>query len=407
MFLGRKLSLIVLMIFSLINFNPLFVLAEEAPSTSTAIQEINDEIAVRKAKIEQINTKIDEYQKKIDQAEAQQASLANEIDLLDNRVAKSQLEIESTDEEIKTLDAEMRTTDVSVAETEEALGRQRATLQSVLREIRLSDKTSVVDWIFSSQSFSQLFNGVEKMETVHADLEKNLQETKETKISLQLLKQEQERKLISLEDLQKKLEKEITLLEEQKNAKASLIAQTAQSESEFQSLLQELQAEDQYVNRQIASLQYGIEQKLKESDSVGDSSVLSWPVSPDKGISATFHDPTYPFRHLFEHPGLDIPVPVGTAVKSSAPGYVAWVRLGNLYGNYVLIIHADGVATLYAHLSKILVSADQFVMRDETIGLSGGRPGMPGAGLSTGPHLHFEVRKDGIPTNPLDYLVSY
>ena len=70
------------------------------------------------------------------------------------------------------------------------------------------------------------------------------------------------------------------------------------------------------------------------------------------------------------------------------------------YGNYVMIIHSDGIATLYAHLSRIDVVADQFLPR-------GGQVGAVGmTGLTTGPHLHFEVRKNGIPTDPLPYLPS-
>jgi murein DD-endopeptidase MepM/ murein hydrolase activator NlpD len=245
------------------------------------------------------------------------------------------------------------------------------------------------------------------LETVQADLGDTLEQTKQTKTSLLTYKQEQEDHLVALEDLQKELEDKIELLESQKEAKGILIAETANSEAEFQKLLNDLLAEEQYVNRQIASLQYGIEEKLKAGDLVGDSSALSWPVEPLRGISATFHDPTYPFRYLFEHPGIDVPTAVGTSVKSSAPGYVAWVREGRQYGYYVLVIHAEGVATLYAHLSKILVEPDQFVARGDSVGLSGGRPGTPGAGLSTGPHLHYEVRKDGIPVNPMNYLVSY
>jgi murein DD-endopeptidase MepM/ murein hydrolase activator NlpD len=156
-------------------------------------------------------------------------------------------------------------------------------------------------------------------------------------------------------------------------------------------------------------LQGEIEAKLDDSDDkAGGSSVMSWPVDPTyRGISTTFHDPTYPFRHLFEHSGIDIPQQQGSDVTAAAPGYVAWTRTGSMYGNYIMVIHSNGLATLYAHLSKVLVKQDDFVGRGDVIARSGGQPGAPGAGLSTGPHLHFEVRKDGIPVDPMGYLVSY
>lgn len=71
-----------------------------------------------------------------------------------------------------------------------------------------------------------------------------------------------------------------------------------------------------------------------------------------------------------------------------------------------MIIHPGGVATVYAHLRGFNVQGDTYVERGDVIGFSGGRPGDRGAGLSTGPHLHFEVRQNGIPTNPRQFLPS-
>lgn len=399
----RKLFFATIICLLAFSRGDVFVLAED---TSEGIQKIKDEISLRRLKIDQLDSQIDAYQVKINQAEAQQASLTNELELLDNRVAQTELEITATNEEIYNLEAEMRVTDKDIAVAENSLSRERELIASVLRKIRSVDDTSLVEWLLGSASFSDLSEQVEKLETIHNNLNQTLGQVLLTKNSLETLKQEQETRLFSLEDFQKDLEEKALLLENQKSAKTSLIAETAESEAEFQAMLNELLAEEQYVGRQINALQRDIEQKLKEGDIAGDSSALSWPVLPAKGISATFHDPTYPFRHLFEHSGIDIPVDVGTPIQSTAPGYVAWVREGRLYGYYVLVIHADGVATLYAHLSKILVETDQFVSRGETVGLSGGRPGSSGAGLSTGPHLHFEVRKDGIPVDPMGYLIN-
>ncbi len=123
-------------------------------------------------------------------------------------------------------------------------------------------------------------------------------------------------------------------------------------------------------------------------------------------ITAYFHDADYPFKQWFEHSGIDIAVSQGTSVKAADEGYVAIAKFdGSSSYSYVMIVHADGYATVYGHLSSVSVSPDDYVYKGQVIGGSGGIPGTPGCGsFSTGAHLHFEVRLDGIPVDPLPYL---
>lgn len=106
------------------------------------------------------------------------------------------------------------------------------------------------------------------------------------------------------------------------------------------------------------------------------------------------------------HKGIDYGVPENTPVHATADGTVTFSGQGSGYGNYIVIKHADGSTTLYAHLNRRNVRVGQRVKKGETIGLSGGRKGAPGAGNSTGPHLHYELRKGGAAVNPLNAVMG-
>jgi len=96
------------------------------------------------------------------------------------------------------------------------------------------------------------------------------------------------------------------------------------------------------------------------------------------------------------HKGIDLDCPIGTKVFSTADGYVEEIKISKFgYGNYILINHANGYKTRYAHLRNIIVKVGQFISANEMIGITGR------SGLVTGPHLHYEIIKDDKPIDPI------
>jgi murein DD-endopeptidase MepM/ murein hydrolase activator NlpD len=132
---------------------------------------------------------------------------------------------------------------------------------------------------------------------------------------------------------------------------------------------------------------------------------LFWPVSPRLGISATFADEDYQKRFGVPHHAIDIPVPEGTEIQAPADGVVSKVSLNGLGYSYLVLDHGNGVETVYGHISEALVEEGATVHAGDAIAKSGGQPGTEGAGLlTTGPHLHFAVKVNGVLVDPLKYL---
>src|SRR6185436_17696139 len=98
------------------------------------------------------------------------------------------------------------------------------------------------------------------------------------------------------------------------------------------------------------------------------------------------------------HEGIDIAAPTGTPISAAASGTVIYAGWMGGYGNLVVIDHGNGLATAYGHQSSIAVGSGTYVSQGQTIGYVGS------TGHSTGPHVHFEVRVNGSPVDPLGYL---
>ena len=116
-------------------------------------------------------------------------------------------------------------------------------------------------------------------------------------------------------------------------------------------------------------------------------------------VSSEYGDRQDPFTgHRAFHHGLDLAAPLGAEVLAAREGRVIFVGYDEVYGNYLIVGHANGYQTLYGHLKKILVRLNQEVV----LGMIIGEVGV--TGQTTGPHLHFEVRRNGVSQDPSDFI---
>lgn len=136
------------------------------------------------------------------------------------------------------------------------------------------------------------------------------------------------------------------------------------------------------------------EPPLPPQPPVSSSVDLLWPIAERRLVTTTF---LYERQGDVPHRGIDIPAPAGTAIRVAQSGTVITAKKHSSYGNYVIVSHGNGYATLYAHCTKIFVSEGDTVSRGDTIASVGN------TGNSGGNHLHFEVRKNGQLTDPLGY----
>ena len=149
----------------------------------------------------------------------------------------------------------------------------------------------------------------------------------------------------------------------------------------------------------LAGEQHRLEDLIEDEQS-GGGSTPNGLVRPVPGrVTSTFGPRTHPILGTVRlHTGIDMSAPYGQPIKAAAGGRVILASSYGGYGNTVMIDHGGGMVTLYAHQSRIRVSYGEIVTAGQTVGESGS------TGLSTGPHLHFEVRINGTPVNPLNHL---
>lgn len=375
---------------------------------AATIEELRQELEVKKQDIKETEERIQKFKADIQLKKREARTLADQIEILDDTVVELELELGRTVKEIDKTSSEIDEVQAEIEETEKEITAKKQLLGEYIRALHDLDQQSGVTVFLKYHTFSEAVSEAATVEELQNRGQQALTE-------IQRLRDELEEKRHNLEDyrqtlsaLQERQQHQQDALEAQRASKQRILDLTNAQETQYQSLLKQEQASHQAAESDISALDAAIREELRKQGigklpSVG---VMDWPIEPIFGVSCEFHCGGYPYAYLIgPHSGVDIPTYMGTPVKAPADGYVARVHdSGSTNYSYLLILHGDNISTVFGHLSGFAVNEGETVTRGQVIGYTGGAPGSRGAGLSTGPHLHFEVRQNNVPVNPRKFL---
>ncbi len=412
--LKKALIVLLLILFLGLGLNIAPIWAIDIDVESDKVDQINKQIDDYKEAIEKLKEEEQVYEEKIEEARGDVKNLENKIYILKTKIAQKANEIKRKQKEIESKNLIIENIQKRVLQKEKELKKLKKEIKSLIQVLNIYDNKKPLGILFLESSLAGVLNQFRYLNSLHSEINQSLETVKKVKKGLEDHENSLRKELSDLMNLKKNLKSSKIDLENQRKAKEVLLDQTRGAEWRFQSLLanvveerkaieNDIQSLEKKARKEIANKKEKIAQKLMEEEG---RVIFSWPV-PNTTITATFHDPDYPFKDwLGEHSAIDIRAKQGTPIRAPAAGYVARAKHGGMGYSYIMLIHNDEFSTIYGHVSDILVEEGEYVKRGDMIAKSGGMPGTPGAGkFSTGPHLHFGVRLNGVPVNPEDYLL--
>lgn len=377
----RIISIIALTAFLAVSF--ISVLPILSANAQTAQEKIDNSIKKQnelKNQINQANQKKNSALEQYNIIDAEVVSMQGQVDKINADVAESEAKIAKKDEELKIAQAECDKQYNSYCD------RARILLQK--------GSASYLEILANAQSFSDFLTRVSLVKEIAEYDNNRLNELKA------YAKQ--------VEDIKKELEEENDRLMILKNDADAQMAQLKAKQAESQRLIDSIKSDIASYEKALAAQEAAEAAAREEIRRLTQSSsqttkytggAFKWP-SVSSYITSPYGTRVHPVTGKVKtHSGIDIGASMGTSIFAAADGTVlvsGWNSGG--YGNYVVIDHGGGLTTLYAHCSSLLVSSGQKVTKGQVIARVGS------TGISTGPHLHFEVLQNGRHTNPMAYF---
>ena len=368
-----------------------------------------NEIQERHSELDAIRDMQKRVEKKIADYKKQERSLLGELRLLENNINKVRTEIRSLNRRITDTEDKIKVTEEELAEAEEQIAYMEDLLAVRLRAIYEYGNVSYLEVLFNSTTFTEFltrYNDLQMIISQDRELLSECMEERERIAAIKVDLEGQRRDLLALRESAVAKERELKLNEMEQEMILAAVRDELDAEEEA---IKQLEAEAKAVEDIIKALQ-----AAQRGTAYRGTGVYVWPV-PDYGpswITSGYGTRVHPItrRPGTFHGGIDIGIPhnrwegsrsyTGPPVQVvAADTGIAYVyRMGSGYGNLVIVDHGGGIATVYAHLHRFLVEDQAPVVRGQAVGIVGS------TGASTGPHLHFEVRENGIRVNPLPYV---
>jgi murein DD-endopeptidase MepM/ murein hydrolase activator NlpD len=372
-----------------------------------------------KQKLTDVRSELEEIQENIRRAADAKKAAEGDIAALDRNIAAAEDELnaakaahDAAAEELAVLQGQLAQLAVDLTDkrlelgqTERDLAKQQGVYEDRLVDVYKSGGGIVyLEAIFESNSLAdvvgrvRLLADIVKQDSSILGQIKNLKAlVEEQKLALETeqarvagLERDQAEVTEELKAAAGKRQAALDQLESARAAKKKVLAAAEKNEAAWKAQEDDLLAESD----RIAEL---LRAASSSQPTAKGSGVLSWPVPGD--VTSGFGYRIHPIFHVKKmHTGIDLDAEMGDPIKAAAGGTVVYADWKGGYGKCVIISHDGGLATLYGHMSEIQVSSGETVKRGEVIGKVGS------TGYSTGPHLHFEVRVNGDPVDPLGYL---
>ncbi|MDR0916980.1 MAG: peptidoglycan DD-metalloendopeptidase family protein [Oscillospiraceae bacterium] len=364
--------------------------------TASAVtkQEIEDKKA-RKREIESAKANI---QAQIDALSYERASATSKKSILDSKISLIEDEIDNIIEQIALYDVLIVQQIASVAEAKRLEDVQWSLYKIRIRDMEEGAAVSYLAVLLNANDFADLLARIDFVD----DIMRADEASYDRLVTARLETQRQQAELEALQ-AEAEVEKAEMLtrkdeLEAQVAESLDIIAQIEESYETSIAAYQAKQDEAARIQTEIDKMTTLYQQQIA-SNVVGTGSLV-WPSRSSSYVTSFYSiNRVHPiYGYIRKHSGVDIGAAYGTDILAADSGTVIVAGYQSSYGNYVVINHGNGMTTLYAHQSRIVVKVGQAVSKGDVIGKVGS------TGDSTGPHLHFEVRINGSTVDPLTYF---